>query len=70
MQSTDPAITQHDAGRWIGWIGAVPGVTAREKTKEALLPSLGVVLKEALEFNRDEARPAAAGDCSEEPVTV
>jgi len=70
MQSTYTAIIKHDAGWWIGWIEEVPGVNAQEKTKEALLTSLGVVLKEALEFNRDEARKAAAGDFSEEPVTV
>ena len=70
MQSTSTAIIKHDAGWWIGWIEEVPGVNAQEKTKEALLTSLGVVLKEALEFNRDEARKAAAGDFSEEPVIV
>ena len=70
MQSTYTAIIKHDAGWWIGWIEEVPGVNAQEKTKEALLTSLGVVLKEALEFNRDEARKAAAGDFSEEPVIV
>lgn len=70
MQSTYTAIIKHDAGWWVGWIEEVPGVNAQEKTKEALLTSLGVVLKEALEFNRDEARKAAAGDFSEEPVIV
>lgn len=70
MQSTYTAIIKHDASWWVGWIEEVPGVNAQEKTKEALLTSLGVVLKEALEFNRDEARKAAAGDFSEEPVIV
>ena len=36
---------------WIGWIEEVPGVTAQERTREALLKSLKVVLGEALEFN-------------------
>ena len=70
MQSTDPAFTQHHADGWIGWIGEVTGGNDREKTKETLLISLEVVLQKTLEFNRDEARHAAAGDFSEEPVTV
>ena len=70
MKSTYTAIYKHDAGWWIGWIEEVPGVNAQEKSKEALLASLGVVLKEALEFNRDEARKAASGNYSEELVTV
>lgn len=70
MTSTYTAIIKHDAGWWIGWIEEVPGVNAQEKTKEALLVSLHAVLKEALEFNRDEARKAAEDNFSEELITV
>ncbi len=70
MKSTYTAIIKKDASWWIGWIEEVPGVNAQEKTKTALLASLRVILKEALEFNREEARKAAKDDFSEELVTV
>lgn len=70
MKSTYTAIIKKDASWWIGWIEEVPGVNAQEKTKTALLASLRVILKEALEFNRDEARKAAKDNFSEELVTV
>ncbi len=70
MTSTYTAIIKHDAGWWIGWIEEVPGVNAQEKTKEALLVSLHAILKEALAFNRDEARKAAEDNFSEELITV
>jgi hypothetical protein len=50
---------------WIGWIEEVPGVNCQESSKEALLESLSVTLREALEFNRDDAI-SAAGDGFEE----
>ena len=53
MKSTYTAIIKQDSGWWIGWIQEVPGVNAQEKTKPALLASLRVILKEALELNRD-----------------
>jgi predicted RNase H-like HicB family nuclease len=70
MKSTYTAIIKKDSGWWIGWIEEVPGVNAQEKTKTALLSSLKTVLKEALEFNREEARKAAKENFTEEPVTV
>lgn len=37
---------------WIGWIEEVPGVNCQERTRKALLETLKVTLKEALELNR------------------
>ncbi len=59
MASTYTAIIQQDNGWWIGWIEEVPGVNAQEATKEELLVSIREVLKEALDFNREEARASA-----------
>jgi predicted RNase H-like HicB family nuclease len=70
MKSTFTAIVKQRGEWWIGWIEEVPGVNAQERTKEALLASLREVLKEAIEFNREEARQAAMGDFSEELVVV
>ena len=63
--STYTAVVKQDGDWWIGWVEEVPGVNAQESTREELLASLRVVLQEALEMNRAEAR-AAAGSCYEE----
>ncbi len=70
MANTYTAIMKRDGDWWIGWIEEVPGVNCQEKTREELLESLSVTLKEALEFNREEAIRAAAPDYTEEPLIV
>ncbi len=57
-------------GWWIGWVQEVPGVNAQERTKEELLVSLKEALREALEFNRSDARKAAESDYAEEPLVL
>jgi predicted RNase H-like HicB family nuclease len=68
--NTYTAIVQQRGDWWIGWIEEVPGVNAQERTREALLESLKVVLEEALDFNRQEARSAAESGYTEELVRV
>ncbi len=51
MANIYTAILKRDGDWWIGWIEEVPGVNCQEKTREELLESLSVTLKEALEFN-------------------
>jgi predicted RNase H-like HicB family nuclease len=63
--STYTAVVKQDGDWWIGWVEEVSGVNAQESTREGLLVSLKVVLQEALEMNRAEAR-AAAGSSYEE----
>ena len=70
MANTFTAIMKQDENWWIGWIEEVPGVNCQEKTREELLESLSVTLKEALEFNREEAIRAAAPDYTEESLIV
>jgi len=52
MANTYTAILKRDGDWWIGWIEEIPGVNCQEKTRDELLESLRVTLKEALEFNR------------------
>ena len=68
--SSYTAILKQDGDFWIGWVEEVPGVNAQEKTKEALLASLKEILRETLEFNREEAREAAEAGYIEESITV
>ena len=63
--NTYTAVVKQDGDWWIGWVEEVPGVNAQESNREDLLASLRVVLREALEMNRSEAR-AAAGSSYEE----
>ena len=61
------AIIKQDGNWWIGWIEEISGVNCQEATKEELLESLRITLKEALDFNRYEALEAA-GDMYEEEL--
>ena len=70
MANTYTAVTKKDGKWWIGWIEEVPGVNCQEPTRRQLRASLKTTLREALEFNRQDARAAAKSGYTEEPVTV
>ena len=70
MPNIYTAITKQDGDWWYGWIEEVPGVNCQERTREELLESLQATLREALEFNRQEAIEAASPGYTEEPLTV
>ncbi len=70
MNQQYTAVIKQDAGWWIGWIEEIPGVNCQEKTREELLESLGVTLREALELNRQEALRAAGSDFEEENIAI
>ena len=64
-----PLIKQED-DCWIGWIEEIPGVNCQEVTREKLLQSLLVTLKEALEINRQHAISAAGNKFTEESIAL
>ncbi len=64
------ALVKKSTGWWIGWIEEIPGVNCQEATRAELLESLRITLREALEFNREEAVGAAGGDFEEELIAV
>ena len=70
MNSTYTAVIRQDGNWWIGWIEEVPGVNCQEASRDELIASLKATLREALEFNRQEALAAAGGHYQEEPVPV
>jgi predicted RNase H-like HicB family nuclease len=55
---------------WVGWIEEVPGVNCQERTYEELKKTLEVTLREALEFNRQEALIAAGSGYKEDKIAV
>jgi predicted RNase H-like HicB family nuclease len=64
------AVIKQDASWWIGWIEEVPGVNCQERSREKLLGSLKIALREALQMNRDDARSAAGADFLEVKIAV
>ena len=70
MKEQYTAIIKQNGQWWIGWIEEVPGVNCQEASKEELLESLRVTLREVLEFNRREALEAAGDGFEEEPITI
>lgn len=70
MANTYTAIVKKDGDWWVGWIEEVPGVNCQENSREELLDTLRITLREALELNREDAVNAADADFEEEPLTV
>jgi predicted RNase H-like HicB family nuclease len=70
MNRVYTAVTKQENGWWVGWIEEVPGVNCQEKTHERLLETLKVTLKEALEFNRQDALSSVGADFREEQIAI
>lgn len=70
MNTEYTAVIKKESDWWIGWIEEVPGVNCQERTREALLETLRITLKEALEFNRQDALSATGADFQEEKIAV
>lgn len=70
MQNQYTAVVKQNGDWWIGWIAEVPGVNCQERTRAELLDSLRVTLREALDFNRQDALREAGGDFTEERIAV
>ena len=70
MNTQYTAVVKEDAGWWIGWVEEVPGVNCQEATRDELVESLRVTLREALEFNRSDAIDAAGEGYEELEIGV
>ena len=64
------AVVKEETGCWIGWIEEVPGVNCQEESREELLESLKITLREAIEFNRSDAIDAAGDKYEEFQIAV
>ncbi len=65
MKQTYTAVIQQDEGWWIGWIQEIPRINCQERTKDELLETLRITLRETIEYNRKEAIEAAKFDHEE-----
>ncbi|HFQ13677.1 MAG TPA: type II toxin-antitoxin system HicB family antitoxin [Gammaproteobacteria bacterium] len=70
MKNEYTAVIKQDGDWWVGWIEEIPGVNCQEKTLDELKTTLKITLKEALEFNRDDALTAAGTGYKEEKIAV
>ena len=70
MNSEFTAVIKQEGQWWIGWIEEVPGVNCQERNRDELMESLKVTLKEALEFNRQDALSAVGTGYVEERIVV
>ena len=70
LKRTFNAVIKQDEGWWIGWVQEIPVVNCQGKTRAELLKNLRSALKEALEFNREDALAAAKTDYEEEAILV
>ena len=70
MKNEFTAVVKKKDDWWVGWIEEVPGVNCQEKTYEELKKSLEIALKEALEFNRQDALSAAGSGYKEEKIAI
>ncbi len=64
------AVIKQEGEWWVGWIEEIPGVNCQESSKDILIDSLRITLKEAIEFNRKDARILAGKNFLEEKIAV
>ena len=70
MNTEFTAIIKQAGEWWIGWIEEIPGVNCQEQTREDLIETLRLTLKEALEINRQDAIAAVGSGYTEEKIAV
>lgn len=70
MKDSYTAVLKQVDSWWVGWVEEVPGVNCQEASKTELLESLQLTLREALEFNRQDALEAAGEGYQEETIIV
>ena len=70
MNQIYTAIVKQDGDWWIGWIEEISGVNCQEATREELLETLKITLREALEFNRQDALTAAGANYQELSIAI
>jgi predicted RNase H-like HicB family nuclease len=70
MKNEYTALVKQEEDWWVGWIEEVPGVNCQEKTYDELKKTLVITLKEALEFNRQDAVSEAGSSYKEEKFAI
>lgn len=64
------AVVKQEGEWWYGWIEEIPGVNCQERSREDLMETLRITLREAIELNREDAMRSASGDFTEVGIAV
>lgn len=70
MATTYTAVLKKSGEWWIGWIEEVPGVNCQEHTRERLLETLQITLREALAWESGRDSASAESGFEREPIVV
>jgi len=70
MKNSYTAVLKQYEDSWIGWIEEIPGVNCQEKDYSSLVKTLQITLKEALEFNKQDALEAAGSGYRELSIAL
>ena len=70
MNKEYTAVVKQEGVWWIGWIEEIPGVNCQERTHDELIETLRITLKEALEFNRQDALAAVGTGYVQEKIAL
>jgi predicted RNase H-like HicB family nuclease len=70
MKDQYTAVIKLEGDWWTGWIEEIPGVNCQERSREKLLETLKITLREALELNREDAINSAGSDFEEEKIAL
>ena len=70
MKDQYTAVAKQEGDWWIGWIEEIPGVNCQERSRDELLETLKVTLRESLELNREDAINLAGSDFDEEKIAL
>ncbi len=63
-------VIKRDGDWWIGWVQEVQGINCQEASRDELLETLKITLKDVLELNREYAIAEAGEDFQEERIVV
>jgi len=70
MDKEYTAVIKKDNDWWVGWIEEVSGVNCQEPTKDKLIETLKITLREALEFYKKDALSIAGDNFIEEKIKL
>ncbi len=70
MNNHYTAVVKQDGPWWIGWIEEIPGINCQERSRNELLETLKITLREALEINKQYALSIAGDNFEETPVAL
>jgi len=70
MSNEYTAVIKRDGEWWLGWVEEVPGVNCQGRSYDELVESLRITLREALEFNKQDALTSAGANYRVEKIAI